>query len=187
MSDLNSQVEEISKELAALKNELEDLRREAPRDRLCIGVLSGSLDRIIATFIIALGAAAYDMEVNLFFSFWSVAALRDPKKKVKKNILGRMFGWMLPTGSRKLALSSMNMGGMGPKMIRGLMRKHGTPSLEEMIKQAGDLGIKIHVCEMSVNLMGFKPEEMIDYPNLEFVGVGTFISLIKEGRVAFFM
>jgi len=187
MPDLDVQVEEIQKRLAEIREQLDDVRGQMPQDRLAIGVISGGLDRILATFIIALGAAAFDMQVDLFFSFWSIAALRDPKKKVKKPLLGRMFGWMLPTGSRKLPLSSMNMAGMGPKMIRGLMKKHGVPGLEDMIQQAGEFGVKIYVCEMSMDLMGFRKEEMIDYPNLKFVGVANFISMVQDARVSFFL
>jgi len=187
MQAMEAQIAEMEKRLAEVHEEVQEVGRQVPKDRLAIGLISGSLDRLLATFIISLGATAYDMEVDLFFSFWSIAALRDAKKKAKKNFLSKMFGWMLPTGSKKLPLSSMNMGGMGPKMIRGLMKKHGVPSLENMIQQAGELGVNIYVCEMSMDLMGFKREEMIDYPNLKYVGVGTFVSMVQDARVSFFL
>ena len=180
-------LERLEKSLDSLREEAAELRSAVPGDALALGLISGHLDRVLAAFIIALGAAAYDMEVHMFFSFWSIAALRDPKKNASKNLLGKMFGWMLPNGSRKLKLSSMNMAGMGPKMIRGLMKRNGVPSLEEMIRQAGELGIKIYVCEMSMDLMGFKREEMIDYPNMAFVGVGTFVGLAQDAKQTFFL
>ena len=81
----------------------------------------------------------------------------------------------------------MNMAGMGPKMIRGTMAKNGVPSLEDMIQQAGELGVQIHICEMSMNLMGFTREEMIDYPSLNYVGAGTFLGLAQSAKQTFFL
>jgi len=185
--ETRNRLEQLEKSIESLRGETAELRSAVPGDSLALGLISGHLDRVLAAFIIALGAAAYDMEVHMFFSFWSIAALRDPKKKASKNLLGKMFGWMLPNGSRKLKLSSLNMAGAGPMMIRGLMKRKGVPSLEEMIRQAGELGIEIHVCEMSMDLMGFKKEEMIDYPHMSFVGVGTFLGLAQSARQAFFL
>lgn len=173
--------------IGALEEQLEDIKLDLAEDMLTIGVISGDLDRIIAAFVIALGAAAYDMEVNMFFTFWGTAALRDPKKKAKKKFMEKMFGWMMPKGSKKLPLSNMNMAGVGPKMIRSLMKKHGVTSLEDMMKEAGELGVKIYICEMSMELMGFKRKEMIDYPNLEYCGVGTYMGLASQSKQSFFL
>lgn len=123
----------------------------------------------------------------MFFTFWATAALRDPKKKPSKGLLDKMFGWMLPASSRKLPLSKMQMGGIGPKMIRGVMASRGVKSLEELMKDAGDLGVRIHICEMSMSVMGLKEQEMIDYPHLDYVGVGTFIKLLSEAKQTFFL
>lgn len=170
-----------------LTTRVEALEKSAGNDRLAIGVMSGNLDTTIAAFIIALGAAAYDVQVDMFFTFWATAALRDPKKSPPKKLLERMFGWMLPRGSRALPLSKMQMAGLGPKMIRAVMKQHGVKSLEELMKDAAELGVRIHVCEMSMDLMGLKAEEMIDYPGIDYVGVGTFINLIGESRQALFL
>lgn len=166
---------------------VEALEANAPEDRLAMGVMSGNLDQTIAAFIIALGASAYDMEVDMFFTFWATAALRDPKKSAKKDLLGKMFGMMLPTGSQKLPLSKMQMMGMGPVMIKKVMKLHGAKSLEELMKDAADLGIRIHVCTMSMDLMGIKREEMIDYPNMSYVGVGTFVDIFQKAKQCWFM
>ena len=187
MSPNETENSSVLDRLTALEERIEDLKMDLPKDMLTIGVISGDLDRIIAAFIIALGAAAFDMKVNMFFTFWGTAALRDPKKKPKKKFMEKMFGWMMPTGSKKLPLSNMNMAGMGPKMIRGLMKKHGVQSLEEMIHQAGEVGVNIYICEMSMDLMGFKREEMIDYPGLEYCGVGTYMGLASDSKQSFFL
>lgn len=176
----DSKIEDLSKRLEALEENM-------PGDRITIGVMSGNLDNTMAAFIIACGAAAFDMEVNMFFTFWGTAALRDPKKKAKKGLMDKMFGWMLPSGSNKLPLSKMQMAGFGPKMIKSVMKTHGVKSLEELIQEAAAYGIKIKVCTMSMDLMGLKPEELIDYPNLEFVGVGTFVGDFSESKQCWFL
>jgi peroxiredoxin family protein len=180
----SSQLTELVQQLTLRVETLE--RREAAQG-LTLGVLSGDLDTTIAAFIIALGAAAYDMPVDMFFTFWATAALRDARKKVKKSLLDKMFGRMLPRGSRRLPLSKMQMVGIGPKMIRAVMKQHGVKSLEELMADAAELGVRIHICEMSMSVMGLKPEEMIDYPNLDYVGVGTFIKLAAESKQCFFL
>jgi len=94
---------------------------------------------------------------------------------------------MLPTGKGKLALSNMNMCGMGPMMIKMLMKKQNVMSLDEMFKQAGELGIEITICEMSMGLMGFKAEEMIDYPHLRYAGAATFVADAGESAMQLFI
>ncbi len=180
-------VQDQGQVLQDLLSRVEVLEKNAAANRLCIGVMSGNLDSTMASFIIALGAAAYDMEVDMFFTFWATAALRDPKKKPRKGALDRMFGWMLPSSSMALPLSKMQRAGIGPKMIRGVMKSRGVKSLEELMKEAGELGIRIHICEMSMGVMGLKPEEMIDYPHLDFVGVGTFVGLLSDAKQVLFL
>lgn len=184
---LAEQDQEQEQVLKDLVRRIETLEEKMPEDRVAIGVMSGNLDNTIAAFIIACGAAAYDMEVELFFTFWATAALRDPKKKVKKGALDKMFGWMLPSGSRKLPLSKMQMAGMGPKMIRKVMKMRGAKSLEELIAEAGRLGVRINVCTMSMDIMGIKREEMIDYPSMSFVGVGTFVDIFSNAKQCWFL
>jgi peroxiredoxin family protein len=175
--------DELIRQLTA---RVEALEAQAPKDALALGVMNGSLDYTMAAFIVALGAAAYDMEVDMFFTFWATAALRDPKKSAKKGLVDRMFGVMLPRGTGKLSLSQMQMLGMGPAMIKRVMKTHGARSLEELMKEAGE-GIRIHVCTMSMDLMGIKQEELIDYPHMDYVGVGTFVDLFSSAKQCWFM
>ncbi len=123
-----------------------------------------------------------------FFTFWATPALRDPKKKPGiKDFMGKMFGFMLPKGLKDVKLSKMNMGGLGTKMMKNLMKKKNVKDLDELIKIAAELGVKIYICEMSMDLMGFSPEEMIDYPDLKYVGVATFLKEAGESKLQLFI
>jgi len=184
---MENQIENLQAQINALQTRIVQLE-SGNKDRLSIAVVSGDLDKVLAAMIISLAAAAMDTEVKIFFSFWSLSALRDPKKHAKgKNFISKMFGMMLPTGGNKLKLSNMNMAGMGPFMIKQLMKRQGVLSLKEMFKQAADLGVEITVCEMSMHLMGFKKEELIDYPDLRFAGAATFVSDAGEGSMQLFI
>jgi peroxiredoxin family protein len=181
------QIEDLKAEVNELKRRLSNVE-DCNKDQLSIAVVSGDMDKVLATMVIALAAAAMDTEVKLFFSFWSLSALRDTKKKAEgKDFMSKMFGMMLPKGRNKLKLSKLNMAGMGPVMIKSLMKKQGVLSLDEMFEQAGELGIEITVCEMSMNLMGFKKEEMIDYPHLRYAGAATFVSDAGESSFQLFV
>jgi NADPH-dependent 2,4-dienoyl-CoA reductase/sulfur reductase-like enzyme/peroxiredoxin family protein/rhodanese-related sulfurtransferase/TusA-related sulfurtransferase len=138
-------------------------------------VFSNDLDKAIASFIIANGAASMGRKVTMFFTFWGLSVLRRPKKvKVKKSLIGRMFGKMLPRGSKKLKLSKMNMMGIGKAMIEGLMKKKNISSVTELIASAVENGIKLVACQMTMDLMGIKEEELID--GVEIGGVATFLA-----------
>jgi peroxiredoxin family protein len=157
------------------------------QDKLSLIVFSGSLDRLIAAFVLATGAAAMGMQVSMFFTFWGTAALRRENVRVKKNLLERMFGWMLPKGVKKLPLSQMNMAGGGPAMIRYVMKKNGIASVEEMIELSKELGVELNVCTMSMDLLGMKPEELIDYPNKTYCGVAKFLETAAPGKITMFL
>src|SRR5271157_1058025 len=141
----------VEKEIAELKAKVGDM--PGAENRLTMVVFSGDLDRQLAAMIIATGAAAMGMEVVLFFTFWGTAALRDPGKRVNgKNLMSKMFGFMLPKGTNALKLSQMNMAGMGTAMMKGLMKKKNVASLEQLFAVAGELAVKIYICEMSMDL-----------------------------------
>ena len=178
---------DIKKQILELQKKVDRLEK-GTKDQMSIVVFSGDLDKLLAALIIATGATAMDTEVKLFFTFWATAALRDKNKKVKgKNFISKLFGLMLPKGSTKVKLSKMNMMGMGTSMMKGLMKKNRVASLEEMLKTAGELGVEINICEMSMELMGFKKEEMIDYPNLNICGVASFLVDAEESKVQLFI
>ena len=177
---------DVDKAIAELKTKVDGM--PGGENKLTMIVMSGGLDKHLAAMIIATGAAAMGMQVVLFYTFWGLPALRAPKKKVGgKNLIEKMFGMMLPKGKNKLNLSKMNMAGIGPVMIQSLMKKQGVLSLDQMFKEAAELGIEITICEMSMNLMGFKKEEMIDYPDLRYAGAATFVADANESSIHLFI
>lgn len=187
---------EITQELTVdmLQKQIEVLQKKVSRlekgrkDQLSIALVSGDMDKILAAMIISLAAAAMDTKVKIFFSFWALSALRDKKRKATgKDFISKIFGMMLPKGKNQLTLSNMNMAGMGPMMIKMLMKKKNVMSLDEMFRQAGELGIEITVCEMSMDLMGFKREEFIDYPGLRYAGAATFVADAGESSMQLFI
>lgn len=147
---------------------------------------SGDFDKVMATLIIANGSVAMGHNVSIFFTFWGLNVLRKSKKvKVKKTLIEKMFGKMMPRGTKKLTLSQMNMLGMGTKMIKGIMKKKNVFSLEELLQQAMDSGVKMIACTMSMDLMGIKKEELVD--GIEYGGVASYISDAEESNVTLFI
>ncbi len=181
MQDMEKQLEELKTQMGALKN-------QAPSNKLSMVVFSGDLDKALAAFVIANGAVAMGMEVVMFFTFWGTPLLRDKNKQVGgKDVMSKMFGAMLPKGTGATKLSKMNMGGMGTAMMKSLMQKKNVASLEQMLELAEELEVNIYVCEMSMDLMGFKREEMIDYKGLTFCGVAKFLEEAIDSRVQLFI
>ena len=149
-------------------------------------VFSGDLDKTIAAFIIANGAAAMGRKVTMFFTFWGLNILRRPNKvQVAKGTLERMFCAMMPRGTLRLGLSRMNMLGIGPKMIRFMMRKKGIASLEELIGEAQAHGVRIVACQMSMDIMGITKEELLD--GVELGGVATFLGSGETSDMSLFI
>jgi peroxiredoxin family protein len=183
--------DETVRRLAALEAQVAELgsvvRVTGQQEKLSLIVFSGSLDRLIAAFVLATGAAAMGMQVSMFFTFWGTSALRRERAEVKKNLIARMFGWMLPRGAKKLPLSQMNMAGGGPAMIRYVMKKNGVASVEEMIELSKELGVALNVCTMSMDLLGISPDELIDYPNRNFCGVAKFLETAAPGKLTLFV
>lgn len=149
-------------------------------------VFDGDMDKVLASFVIANGALAMGRPVTMFFTFWGLTALRKTEKvPVKKSLIEKMFGFMLPRGAGKLKLSKMNMGGMGTAMMQGIMKDKNIDSLETMMKKAMENGVKIIACSMSMDVMGIHPEELID--GVEIGGVGTYLGDAEESDVNLFI
>jgi peroxiredoxin family protein len=150
-------------------------------------VFSGDLDRAMAAFIIANGAAAMGDEVTMFFTFWGLTILRKRvhEKAKGKSLLQKAFGAMLPVGPARLGLSRMNFGGLGAVMMRRVMRQQNVSTLAELVDTAREQGVKMVVCTMSMDVMGFQKEELID--GLDFAGVATYLGEADEANVNMFI
>lgn len=149
-------------------------------------VFSGDLDKAIASFIIANGAAAMGRKVHMFFTFWGLNILRKTEKiSGKKDFVSAMFGRMMPRGSQKLRLSKLNMGGMGAKMIRAVMRNKNISSLEDLMQEAMKNGVEITACTMSMDVMGIRREELID--GIKVGGVASFLASAEESDASLFI
>lgn len=143
-------------------------------DKSTMVVFSGDMDKALASFIIANGAAAMGKEVTMFFTFWGLNVLRKSEKiHVKKSAIEKMFGWMMPKGAGKLQLSKMNMAGMGTAMMKRVMKDKNVNSLEDLMATAMKSGVKIVACTMSMDVMGIKEEELID--GIELGGVAAYL------------
>ena len=149
-------------------------------------VFSGDLDRALASFIIAQGAAAMGKDVTMFFTFWGLNVIRKPDApEVKKQGLEKMFGMMMPSHAGELPLSNMNFGGVGQKMMKKVMSDKNVPSLDEMIKSAQEAGVKMVACTMSMDVMGIKEEELID--GIDLGGVAAYLGAAEGGNLNLFI
>lgn len=149
-------------------------------------MFSDDLDKVLATFVLANGAAATGKKVTIFFTFWGLNAIKKlDKPAVKKDFFGKMFSMMLPSNSLKLKLSKMNMGGMGSKMMRYIMNKKNIESLEALRSQAIQNGVEFIACQMSMDVMGVKREELLD--NVTIGGVATYMNRAEQANVNLFI
>jgi peroxiredoxin family protein len=153
-------------------------------------LFSGDFDKVMAALIIANGAAAMGDDVTIFATFWGLNILRRPEKveqngNGKKSTLQSMFGRMMPKGMKRLGLSKMNFAGAGAPMMRKAMKDAGGMSLEELFESAREQGVKFVACTLSMDILGFKEEEMID--GLEYAGVAAYLSEADEANVNLFI
>lgn len=158
----------------------------AEKKKTTIVLFSGEYDKAMAAYIIANGAAAYDHEVTIFHTFWGLNALRkDVQIPVKKGFLEKMFGKMMPRGADKMGLSNMNFAGMGPKMIKHVMKKHNAMPLPQLIELAQEQDVKLIACTMTMDLLGLQKEELVE--GIEFAGVAAYIGDAEEGNINLFI
>ena len=137
---------------------------ETPQKGMSMVVLSGDLDKAIAAFIIANGAATMDIPVTMFFTFWGLNILKRGGPialKSSKTTTEKMFGWMMPRGAGELKLSQMNTAGLGTRMIKKIMAKKHVMDLPELIRSAQSQGVRLVACTMTMDLMGVKKEELL--------------------------
>ena len=181
---------EVARQLGSMRAELEksiaEVRERTPEDRASLVVFSGDLDRVLAAFVIATGAAAAGLETSIFFTFWGLSAIKNKEARaVQKGLKQRMFGAMTAASSESLGTSKMNFFGMGSVMLRSMMKEQGIASLEELMTMARELGVKMTACTMSMDAMGIAKEELVG--GLEYAGVAAFMADASRSRVTLFI
>ncbi|MFB4212704.1 DsrE/DsrF/DrsH-like family protein [Shouchella sp. JSM 1781072] len=149
-------------------------------------LFSGDYDKAMAAYIIANGAAAYDHEVTIFHTFWGLNALRkDEPIKANKSFMEKMFGKMMPRGSEKMGLSKMQFAGIGPKLIKNVMKKHNAMPLADLIDLAEEQDINLVACTMTMDLLGLKKEELRE--SSQYAGVAAYLADAEDGNVNLFI
>jgi peroxiredoxin family protein len=183
------------RDLSALFERVEQLEQqviklvESPaqdiEDRLAMVVFSGDLDKAIAAFIVASGAAALDLKVSMFFTFWGINIIKKDRRYGDKNLLEKGFTAMMPGNSKNLPLSQMNYFGMGAKLIRKVMKDKGIASIEELIETAQGLGVRLVSCTMSQELLGISKQELME--GTEDGDVVTFLGDASRAKATLFI
>jgi peroxiredoxin family protein len=190
VSDVTTQggkldVNELMERLSAVEQRVESLEESQPEDMVAMVVFSGDLDRVLAAFVIATGAAALGQEVSMFFTFWGLSVLKKDSNLAGKGLFEKMMSVMSPSNSTQLPVSKMNYFGVGAKMLRQMMKDNNVSSLEEMIDMAREMGVKMMACEMSKDVMGIQDEELVG--GLESAGVAAFLGESLRSRTNLFI
>ncbi|MFM7320958.1 MAG: DsrE/DsrF/DrsH-like family protein [Armatimonadota bacterium] len=179
-ADLESRVAELERQCKALAE-----RTGGQEERCTIVAFSGEMDNLLACFNIACGAAAMGLEVEIFFTFWGLNALRRGRTFRGKSIGERMVAMMMPRSSRTLATSRLNMGGAGPVFFKYLMGRRGVSDLPTLVETARELGVRFVACEMSMGVMGIAREELIE--GIDFGGAATYLDSAARSKVTLFI
>ncbi|MCS7016279.1 MAG: DsrE/DsrF/DrsH-like family protein [Gemmatales bacterium] len=183
--ELRGYVQSLEARLQDLETQMRELRERVPESRVSIVVMSGDLDRVLAAFVIATGAAAMGFQVSMFFTFWGLSALRQNRKLRGKRWLEKAFTLLTPVGAENLALSKLNFAGLGKMLLRKQMRDRQVSSLSELMQLARDLGVRFVACQMSMDVMGITAEELL--PGVETGGVATFLADAAKSQVTLFI
>ena len=180
-----SRVQALEEKVQELTRRLQELEERAPEDRVAIVVFSGDLDRVLAAFVIATGAAAMGQQVSMFFTFWGLSVLKKGSEYSGKTFFQKAMAMMSPSSSLELPVSKMNYFGVGAKMLRTMMKEKNVSSLEDMIALARELGVRTIACEMSRDVMGIKDSELVG--GLEHGGVASFLADSLKSRTSLFI
>jgi len=190
MSDgqATQQTTPVSTDVAEKVKELEEriAKLETHGDHLTMVLFSGDFDKAMAAFIIANGALAMGKEVTIFVTFWGLDAIKKPAfSTAGRGFLEKMVLWMRPKGADKLGTSKMNFGGIGPKLFRYMMGKKNVEQLKSLIEMAQEFGVNIVACQMSMDVMGLKKEDLLD--GVEVGGVAAFLNRAYQGQATLFI
>jgi peroxiredoxin family protein len=177
-----SRMQVLEEKLQDLEKRLADVEERTPEDRVAIIVFSGDLDRVLAAFVIATGAAAMGQQVSIFFTFWGLSVLKKDSQLSGKTLFQKMMAVMSPRSSKDLPVSKMNYFGVGAKMLRSMMKQKNVSSLEDMMSLARELGVRMIACEMSRDVMGIKESELVT--GLECGGVAACLADSLKSRTS---
>lgn len=181
----SSDMAAFQERLDTLERRLEQVEQSLPEDKVALVVFSGELDRVLASFVIATGAAAMGQEVSMFFTFWGLSVLKNESSLQGKNLFEKMMSVMTPGSTEDLPVSKMNYFGVGAKMLRKMMADKNVSSLEEMIEMAREMGVKMLACEMSREVMGIQDAELVK--GFESAGVASFLAESLRSRTNLFI
>jgi peroxiredoxin family protein len=157
----------------------------APSDRATLVVFSGELDRVMAAFVIATSAAAMGMDVTMFFTFWGLPILKKTTVWEGKSIPEKLLATMLPTGPEHAGTSKLHMLGLGPLLLKKIMRQHNVETLPALMTLAQEMGVRLIACQMSMGIMGITREELLD--GLDYGGVATYLADAGDSRITLFI
>lgn len=182
---LQSYEERLSNLERRVDTEVAAIKAQLPEDKASIIVFSGDLDKTLAAFIIATGAATMGLEVTMFFTFWGLSAIKKQRLLEGKSLPERMMALLTPASTLEMAPSKMAFFGAGSVMLRQMMKEKEVASLEELVVLADDLGVKRVACEMSMDVMGVRQGELM--PDTQLGGVATFLAEATKSRVSLFI
>jgi peroxiredoxin family protein len=185
MTETNTQ--DVLQQIESLRQEIAELRERTPEDKAAIIVFSDDLDKLLASLVLATGAAAAGLETTMFFTFWGLSALKkkDAATLGGKSLKEKMFALMTPSSTGSMGVSKLNFFGMGAVMLRTMMKEKNVSSVEEMMALARELGVKMIACTMSMDVMGIPREQLAD--DIELGGVATFMAEAARARVSLFI
>jgi peroxiredoxin family protein len=183
--ETEQKVPTLEERIEALEREVAEIKEELPKNRVTMVVFSGELDRVLAAFVIATGAAALGMEVSMFFTFWGLSTLKRRSELKGKNIFEKLLALMTPSGTKEMPLSQLNFFGVGAKLLRFMMNQKDVATLEELIEMAREMGVRMIACQMSMDVMGIRKEELID--GIEVGGAATYLGDAVKSKVTLFI
>lgn len=182
MQEVERRIGDLRKEL---KEEIDALRERTTGNRVTMVVFSGDLDRVMASLVIATGAASMGLDVSMFFTFWGLSVLKKKRRLAGKNLLEKAFSVMTPAGIGGLGVSKLNFAGAGALMLRKMMKDKDVVSVEELFAMAREMGVRIVACTMTMDVMRVTEAELID--NVELGGVATYLGDASDSKVTLFI
>lgn len=159
----------------------------AEKEKLTLVLFSGDLDKALAAFIMATTAASMGMEVTMFFTFWGLNVIKKNEGSIRsKGLMRKMLNILNRGGSKRLKMSKFNMLGMGTWMMQKMMKQNNMPSIDEFIKMAQDMGVKMLPCSTSCGILGL-PDDAFRDGIMSQAGAAFFLNEARQSKVTLFI